>query len=1078
MYCWVEFFSAPFSLSLLGSGLWEWGLLPLFFLLGCWLVLLGGRILLFDCGVVEWGEWWLYPRSDSKRPNIDRLKEWKDIDGLVRALSYPRNAFIRAGAARALGELGAKGAVEVLVKALSDWRIEVRRAALDALKRLGWEPRTELEKAQALCIDECLDEAGKLGVVAVAPLIQILKEEPPPFCEDPEDRALLKELHWDAWYRLEIIGREEERYNRGMYFELQEWAASIIRSFGSAAVGPVLKAGYQGKYVTGFLSLAKGSDVDLLLEAFRERESLRDALIVALGHTRDKRAVELIKPFLRKGDVHTQKRAADALERIGLEPEDDDEDAWYSVAKQDWSGAAALGAAAIDALIEAMGTSLEYEGDTVYPPQVSWDARDALSTIGEPAVGALLKVIDKVEFLEGERVEGAVGALCSIVVDGKIKNEAVEKEVFEYLIELFLKTYSGSSNVSQTIGYTLLDNIEYERIISALVRQLANPSPQIRDAAIQHLVYMEVSGSDLSKVLDAMGESGPIEAVLILAERGIIQDNRQILRCLEGRSWHQRRTAIDLLKDSKDPQVLEHLAQMLERQDCSELHTSIAEILVRHDDRRVEVPMLAILKRSTMSIDERAVQVLAQLDNTEALEFLIQHVNNKDSYIHYKAIEVLGYFKTERVLTFLIRILLDEDLKARSAATWALGRIGDSRVVEPLIHALQDTYWGARQVAARFLGQIGDNRAVEELVQILTDENSGVRKAAFEALRQLGWKPETALDTARYILGGGWLDKPITVVVDSAVVEVLFELLREDENRYISVRAALDYIAVSDVKGVEKLITALQDENEYVRSAASYALATTHHPRATEILAARLLKDKSFIVLREVATALKTMLGWTPKTDKEKARFFVGLSNWQEVEALGSAAIEALSCALSSPSWQIRKAAALSLGKTGDPQAIPPLGRAALDSIGLVKKAAVYALGEIGGTEVVEPLTKALPKLESPAKRKAIEILSKMEDPRTIPALIECLGDSSVRNQVQIVLSKFKTPETEELLIKALQRESWWIRYGVAYILGKWRSVSAIEPLTQALKDESEEVRSAAKRALERIKEKREPSLS
>ncbi len=61
-------------------------------------------------------------------------------------------------------------------------------------------------------------------------------------------------------------------------------------------------------------------------------------------------------------------------------------------------------------------------------------------------------------------------------------------------------------------------------------------------------------------------------------------------------------------------------------------------------------------------------------------------------------------------------------------------KINDTRAVEPLIQALKDNNSYVRCCAALALGEIKDKRAVEPLILALKDNNSYVREDAALAL--------------------------------------------------------------------------------------------------------------------------------------------------------------------------------------------------------------------------------------------------------------------------------------------------------------------------------------------------------
>jgi HEAT repeat protein len=89
-------------------------------------------------------------------PNVEKMKAKKDVNGLIKALSYTKDATIREAAASALGEIGEPRAVEPLIVVLNDrdWEKReenrpVRCAAALALGRIG-DPRAVGPLAEAL----------------------------------------------------------------------------------------------------------------------------------------------------------------------------------------------------------------------------------------------------------------------------------------------------------------------------------------------------------------------------------------------------------------------------------------------------------------------------------------------------------------------------------------------------------------------------------------------------------------------------------------------------------------------------------------------------------------------------------------------------------------------------------------------------------------------------------------------------------------------------------------------------------------------------------------------------------------
>ncbi|MGD1992929.1 MAG: HEAT repeat domain-containing protein [Anaerolineae bacterium] len=115
-------------------------------------------------------------------PNVDRLKEKKDVRKLIKALGY-RDPSVRRSAAEALGEIGDAGAVEALSAALQDEDKGVRGRSAYALGRIG--DHRALEPLQAALKD---DDAS-VRTLARNSLAKLQKKAAKAKAPEPEPRA-------------------------------------------------------------------------------------------------------------------------------------------------------------------------------------------------------------------------------------------------------------------------------------------------------------------------------------------------------------------------------------------------------------------------------------------------------------------------------------------------------------------------------------------------------------------------------------------------------------------------------------------------------------------------------------------------------------------------------------------------------------------------------------------------------------------------------------------------------------------------------------------------------------------------
>jgi len=199
-------------------------------------------------------------------PNVERLRERGDVDGLLRALAHQR-AEVRASAVAALAAIGGEQAVAAMVAALADPEEQVAKAAMTGLRQLGG--------AAAGALGEALSHE-QTGVAERA-LEVLMTLEPSPAA------ALLEVL-------------------RGGKGAAREHAAH-----GLEQLVPTLAEERSREVV-----------VRGLLAALADKQpSARTAVATALGTLADPRSAKALVAQLRDGDAGTRAACAEALQRIG-----------------------------------------------------------------------------------------------------------------------------------------------------------------------------------------------------------------------------------------------------------------------------------------------------------------------------------------------------------------------------------------------------------------------------------------------------------------------------------------------------------------------------------------------------------------------------------------------------------------------------------------------------------------------------------------------------------------------------------------------------------------------------------------
>lgn len=208
-----------------------------------------------------------------------------------------------------------------------------------------------------------------------------------------------------------------------------------------------------------------------------------------------------------------------------------------------------------------------------------------------------------------------------------------------------------------------------------------------------------------------------------------------------------------------------------------------------------------------------------------------------------EAIEILGQLGDEEAIDQLLECLQDSDFLTRQAAAKALGSIGGVKAAQGLVRALTDDTKYVRQVAARALWELKEPCTTQALGRALGDRDAEVCGNVIPALRALGG--EEAAQALRTGLRNG--DEQVRQktawalgdVGTASCVEALLDALRDDRLEWSTVSVALDKI--SEESAVEKLRDALADPDTRVRRVVASALARLDE---TEVLES-ILEDKS-----------------------------------------------------------------------------------------------------------------------------------------------------------------------------------------------------------------------------------------
>ena len=144
--------------------------------------------------------------------------------------------------------------------------------------------------------------------------------------------------------------------------------------------------------------------------------------------------------------------------------------------------------------------------------------------------------------------------------------------------------------------------------------------------------------------------------------------------------------------------------------------------------------------------------------------------------------------------------------------------------------------------------------------------------------------------------------------------------------------------------------------------------------------------------------------------------------------------------------------AAVKLGQSGDPRALSVLMTAIKDESFSVRRVAATGLGHVRDSRATETLLKAL-RDNRFVQNAAARSLRRLKDPEAVDPLLDMLKDPSpdVRSHAVWVLSAYRDPRTVEPLYAALKDPDPSVRTWAVREVGKFADSRAVDALVAAL---------------------------
>ena len=469
--------------------------------------------------------------------------------------------------------------------------------------------------------------------------------------------------------------------------------------------------------------------------------------------------------------------------------------------------------------------------------------------------------------------------------------------------------------------------------------------------------------------------------------------------------------------------------------------------------------LLGALSDDSWRVRRAAIKAVSQRAAPEAISALLSSVvaNHHNPSLLNSALQVLA---SSDVDTFspLLDLLKHPDADLRMQAALALGAQRDTRATEALIEALNDEDTNVRYHAIEALGKLKGVEVTNKLAEIAESRHFFLGFAALDALAEIG--------DARIV------PRLMPLLDDELLRDQTINLLGQlgDESVVAPLTALLNTTTTTSTHLIAHALATLHDRYQEQYGEGSYIAELTS--REISPTGVQNLLDELDKAGTENIRSLALVLGWVKGGGVARALTrLMGRVDLQHeiIEALvrhGSSTMDLLMAQLTAEDLEVRRSAAVALGRIGDSNATPALVSALSDESLAID--AAQALGQIGDPRAVDGLLDLIGSEDASIRQAAVSALNSLASPPNSKRIIPLLNDPdpNVRESAVKIAGYFGYPEAAGALVDLSRDSNERVRWAAIEHLPYVEDKRAFDVLAHAMKDETPNVRAAAARAL------------
>jgi cellulose synthase operon protein C len=441
----------------------------------------------------------------------------------------------------------------------------------------------------------------------------------------------------------------------------------------------------------------------------------------------------------------------------------------------------------------------------------------------------------------------------------------------------------------------------------------------------------------------------------------------------------------------------------------------------RLGDASILNEVVPLLTHGEAAMREAAVFTLGRTGDRRALPYLVKALDDRRESV--QALACLGFAqeldpKTAATATSIVADGRRHDA-VRAACAYALGIQRTTSALAALSTAVTDNRGNTSRVAAWALGQLGDEKATAALIRGYVGRAQQDGAEILWAIGRTigaGLSPSAVADLRDYPVRSDRFD----AVARAAALPGPLPSLPIPEKLLLGYERELgDALLAALSEHRDVVLTALGDLNANDRRIALGGLAPATlgdraqaaleriGPRLVPALDRLLRRDDAETRALAILTLAKAAPPSSPELEKDIATAIhdgsplVREHAMQAVPVVAArlgksptALIRLLRDALTGPSWEDRRTAALALGKLGADQPVDALTAAAADASSLVREAVATALGA-GPAGAIEPMLTLSTDAVASVRAAAATSLARQRDERARRRLRELANDPS-----------------------------------------------------------------------------------